>query len=111
MANITNQYNPDYVSPPGETLAETLESLGMSQIELAKSMGRPIQTIHEMITGKTAITPETALLLEKIVRVPARFWNNRERLYREFLAQRMERERIAKDVKTAKKRSRKIVCT
>ena len=35
MANIVqNEYHPDYVSPPGETLLETLETIGMSQAEL-----------------------------------------------------------------------------
>ncbi len=32
---IKNQYLPDRVSPPGETLLETLETIGMSQAELA----------------------------------------------------------------------------
>ena len=36
---IENQYAPDYVSPPGETLTEILESLGMSQAELAERTG------------------------------------------------------------------------
>jgi hypothetical protein len=33
---IENQYAPDVVSPPGETLAETLEATGISQAELAR---------------------------------------------------------------------------
>ena len=36
----SNQYAPDVVSPPGETLEETIEVLGMSQAELAERMGR-----------------------------------------------------------------------
>jgi plasmid maintenance system antidote protein VapI len=44
-----NQYNPDYVSPPGETLLEVLEERGMSQAELAKRTGRPRKTISEII--------------------------------------------------------------
>lgn len=96
--NITNEYMPDYVSPPGDTLIETLESLDMSQTELAKRMGRPIKTINEIIKGKTAITPETALQLEKVLRVPARFWNNRERLYRECVAREMEQAQLREDL-------------
>ena len=31
MSNmIQNQYTPDYVSPPGETLLELIEELGMT---------------------------------------------------------------------------------
>jgi len=49
-------FEPDYAIHPGETLAETLEELGMSQAELAQRMGRPLQMISEIIQGKKAIT-------------------------------------------------------
>ena len=89
MANIIeNEYLPDRVSPPGETLLETIEALGMSQTDLASRMGRPIKTINEIIKGKAAITPETALQLKKVLGVPARFWLNREQQYRESLVAR-----------------------
>jgi HTH-type transcriptional regulator/antitoxin HigA len=87
MSNaIQNQYTPDYVSPPGETLQEILEERGISQAELAERTGRPKKTINEIINGKAAITPETALQLERVLGIPASFWNNRERQYREALA-------------------------
>ena len=35
------EYNPDYVSPPGETLQEALDERGLSQAELAERTGRP----------------------------------------------------------------------
>ena len=83
-SKIQNRYNPDYVSPPGDTLLEVLEDRGMTQAELAERTGRPKKTINEIIKGKAAITPETALQLELIFNIPASFWNNRERHYREF---------------------------
>jgi len=46
-----NQYIPDVVSPPGETLAEKLAEIGMSQVELADRTGRPKKTINEIIKG------------------------------------------------------------
>jgi addiction module HigA family antidote len=93
MSNIDkNQYIPSQVSPPGETLLETIETLGISQAELAEKMGRPKKTINEIIKGKAAITPETALQLERVLGVPAGFWNNRERHYREALAQEEEKK-------------------
>ena len=82
----TNEYEPDYVSPPGETLLELLHSLDMSQADLARRTGRPLKTVNEIIKGRTAITPETALQFEKVLKVPASFWNNREKQYREHLA-------------------------
>ncbi|MFM6311880.1 MAG: helix-turn-helix domain-containing protein [Dolichospermum sp.] len=97
-SKIQNRYNPDYVSPPGDTLLEVLEDRGMTQAELAERTGRPKKTINEIIKGKAAITPETALQLELIFNIPASFWNNRERHYREFLAQKEEKKRLAKQV-------------
>ena len=95
MSNmIQNQYMPDYVSPPGETLLETMEALGMSQAELAERTGRPKKTINEIINGKAAITPETALQFEKVLGVPAAFWNKRESNYREALARHDQREQL-----------------
>ena len=81
-----NEYFPDMVSPPGETLEETLKEQGMSQVELATRMGRPHKTINEIVNGKTAITPETALQLERVLGVPARFWLKREQHYRQWRA-------------------------
>ena len=95
---IQNQYTPDYVSPPGETLEEVLEERDMTQAELAERMGRPKKTISEIINGKAAITPETALQLERVLGIKASFWNKRERHYREALARREESERLSKQV-------------
>lgn len=95
MTNILqNEYLPDYVSIPGETLLETLETIGMSQAELAKRMGRPNKTINEIVQGKAAITAETALQLEHVLRIPASFWLKREQLYRESLARVAEEQKL-----------------
>jgi addiction module HigA family antidote len=103
MANsIQNEYYPNYVSPPAETLLETLETIGMSQAELAKRMGCPVKTINEIIEKNAAITAETALQLEKVLHVPASFWLNREQRYREFLARSAEKQRLTSRVEWLK---------
>ncbi|KAA3658336.1 MAG: addiction module antidote protein, HigA family [Chloroflexi bacterium] len=94
MNKIKNQFRPDYVSIPGETLLETLETIGMSQAELANRMGRPKKTINEIIQGKTAITAETALQLALVLGVPASFWLNREQQYQEAKARIAEEEQL-----------------
>lgn len=71
----------DIAIPPGEFLLETIEAMGISQAELAKRMGRPVQTINEIIKGKKAITGETALQLESVLGTPAYIWLNLEREY------------------------------
>ena len=103
MNKIQNQYTPDYVSPPGETLLEVIGEREMSQAELAKRMGRPKKTINEIIQGKTAITPETALQLERVLGIPASFWNNREQQYRQYQARTDEQKRLGNHIGWMKK--------
>jgi addiction module HigA family antidote len=93
---IKNQYNPDFVTPPGETLLETLEIIGMSQAEFAERTGRPTKTINEIIRGKATITSETALQFEKVLGVSASFWINREQNYQEWRARKKERSSFEK---------------
>lgn len=77
---------PNYTIAPGETLRETLEAIGMSQAELAKRSGHPKKRINEIIAGKTAITADIAEQLERVLRIPASFWNNLEKNYQEIMA-------------------------
>jgi HTH-type transcriptional regulator / antitoxin HigA len=89
-----NEYNPDKVSAPGETLLDILEERSLSQAELSERTGRPLKTINEIIRGKTALTPDTAIQLERVLRIPAEFWNQREANYRAYLASSKEQERL-----------------
>ncbi len=91
---LQNEYHPDTVSAPGETLLETLEALNMSEAEFAKRMGCPIKAINEIIYNKAAITSETALQLEQILYIPASFWLKREQDYRESLTRLAEGQRL-----------------
>ncbi len=67
--------------PPGEILAEELEARSMTQRHLAEEMGRPAQVINEIIKGKKAITPETALQLEDALGPSAEFWMGLQATY------------------------------
>lgn len=73
---------PDVAIPPGEYLAEEITARGITQKELARRMGRPLNAINEIVNGKKAITAETALQLESVMpEIPARFWLNLETDY------------------------------
>ncbi|MCK4312998.1 MAG: HigA family addiction module antidote protein [Candidatus Cloacimonetes bacterium] len=93
--NIKNEYFPESVSCPGGTILDLLEEKGMSQSELAERMGRPKKTINEILKGKTAITPDTAIQLERVFGTPASFWNNRQKRYSEYLASVREKEKLS----------------
>src|SRR3954471_19802324 len=99
MPDYVNRYAPDAVSPPGDTLADLLEERGMSQAELALRLGRPRKTVNEIVRGKAAIEPETALQLESVLGTPASFWMAREASYREWLA-RDRRRRATESVRS-----------
>jgi len=91
-------YRPDYAVPPGATLQETIDALGMTQRDLALRTGMAPKTINEIIKGKAPITAETAVLLERVTGVPARMWNSLEINYREQLARIADRERLKADL-------------
>lgn len=97
-ARAQQHFTPDYAIPPGETLSEVMESLSISQAELAERTDRPKKTINEIVKGKAAITPETALQFERVLGVPASLWNNLEQSYRTALARKEERSRLEKQV-------------
>jgi plasmid maintenance system antidote protein VapI len=59
--------------------------------DFAISLGESEATIKKIIDGKAEITTEIASKLEKVLDIPASFWNNREQNYREALAKQADR--------------------
>ena len=90
---------PDLAVPPGEYLEEVLEEIEISQAELARRIGRPAQAINEIVKGEKAITPETALQLEQVLKVPANFWSNLEAEYRLILAKKVQEIKAEEEIK------------
>lgn len=92
----------DLPIPPGEYLVEVISELGMTKDELAKRMNRPATKLSAIFTGEKAITPETALQLEKVVGVPAHIWTGLEDEYRLTVArikQHQERQKLKSESK------------
>ncbi len=94
MATDRSAWQRDWVVAPGEILQEALDDREMSQSELARRMGRPTKTINEIVHGKAALTPDTAIQLERTLGITARFWINLEAAYREYLARERAREEL-----------------
>jgi Plasmid maintenance system antidote protein len=76
----------ELLSPPGDTIQETIDLMGMRQNELAERMGKTESKINDIIKGKEPITVNTSLQLELVLGIPAKFWLAREANYREELA-------------------------
>ncbi|GAB4325947.1 MAG: ImmA/IrrE family metallo-endopeptidase [Bacteroidales bacterium] len=87
------------ISPPGDTIKETLEYTGMNQAELAERMGRPKEKINDIIHGREPITTKTAFQLERVLGIPASFWINRENSYRKELYELQQEEEFEKKSK------------
>jgi len=79
-----NQYWPDYVVCPGETLQEEMEEHGMTIEEVASLAGMSTGDIEEILSGDLPITPSIASSLESVTGIPARLWLNLEDLYRGY---------------------------
>lgn len=83
------------ISPPGDTIQEHIDFIGMSQAELAERMGRPKVKINDIIKGREPVTTATAFQLEKVLGIPASFWMNREATYRAELYELEQQEKLA----------------
>src|SRR5438552_3225114 len=60
---------------PGEVIRDDfLLPLGKSARWLAKGLGMPQTAVGEILRGKRAISPETALRLERFLGCSAEFW-------------------------------------
>ena len=97
MTISPNHVWSDLPVSPGTILEEELEARGLTQKGLARRMGRPPQTVNEIIRAKKAITPETALELEKVLGMSAELWVNLEAVYRMTLARNAERTRLEEE--------------
>ncbi len=59
---------------PGLGIKYDLEALGLTVAEAAKGLGVSRQHLHNVMTGRSAITPEMAVRLEKGIGGTARLW-------------------------------------
>ncbi|QLE54905.1 HigA family addiction module antitoxin [Nostoc sp. TCL26-01] len=83
---MSQNLTPARVPTPGKILSRELEARGWTQKDLAEIIGRPVQTINEIIRGTKQITPETAIELSQALGTTAEFWTNLEAKYRLHLA-------------------------
>jgi HTH-type transcriptional regulator / antitoxin HigA len=94
MIEMSEKFSPDWVSPPGDTIADILEEREWKQTDFAERMGQTPKHISQLLNGKATITEETALKLESVLGSTASFWLNREVQYRESLARQEEMKKI-----------------
>lgn len=92
MARIPTHRPP---TPPGEFLAELVDDFGISQSELARRIHVPFQRVNDVIHGRRALTPSTALRLSRFFGNSPGFWMNAQLACDLFEAQTAEADQLA----------------
>lgn len=86
MTDLSAEFAPDWVSPPGDTILDIIEDKGWTQQELAKRVGFSEKHVSQLINGKVPLTDDTASRLSNALGSSVGFWLSREAKYRERLA-------------------------
>ena len=86
---------------PGAVLKEELEARGLSANAFALKLRVPPQRIQDIVAGRRAITPETALRIEASLGTPARLWLNMQSAYDLHQAERKFGEAVKREVAAA----------
>ena len=89
-------------TPPGATIREQLNDRGLTQKEFAVRMDMSEKHISKLINGDVQLTPETAVRLEMVLGVPAKFWNKLEAIYREKIVKAEAENAMDADIEIAK---------
>jgi addiction module HigA family antidote len=69
---MTSAHEP--IHPGKILLAEFLNPMGITQYRLAQTISVPARRINEIVHGKRAISPDTALRLSRALGTSDRFW-------------------------------------
>ncbi len=83
---------------PGEILNDELQELGISATELARLLHVPTNRITQILSGKRAITADTALRLGHWFGTGPELWLNLQKSYELRLAQQQSGEEIEKTI-------------
>lgn len=82
---MTTRRGEAWVSPPGDTVEDSLEERGWTQAELAEHLGRSTEEFARLISGSLPLTEDLAESLAKVVGGTTAFWVEREARYRQAL--------------------------
>jgi HTH-type transcriptional regulator/antitoxin HigA len=93
---------PDYATPPGETLRERLDELGMTQAELARRTGLTPKHVNQVMQGVASLSADVAQRLEYATGTPTRWWLRLEADYRAAQTRLSQREILTTDASWVK---------
>jgi len=91
---------------PGEILLEEfMNPLGISQNKLARDLDVPVGRISDIVLGKRAITPDTALRLAVYFKMTPEFWINLQSRFDLKIAKENLLPKIERSVRPAEKKA------
>lgn len=77
----SDEFQPDWASPPGDTIRECLEERAITIHTFARKLKEPMGVVVGLLDGTHAITPELAQKLERVFGAGRQFWINRQANY------------------------------
>ncbi|HDU5040857.1 TPA: ImmA/IrrE family metallo-endopeptidase [Klebsiella aerogenes] len=83
---VTQDFNPDWVSPPGDTIIDLMDEHGLSDEQLSRKMGLPLPKGQKLLKGEICLDEVIATKLQDIFNVSISFWLKREMAYRSQVA-------------------------
>ena len=86
------QYNPDWFSRPGDTIAGLMARRGLSDGDLADRLGCDRKVVQGVLAGALSIDASLALGLSRCLGASVKFWAKRQEDYDIALA------RVAREV-------------
>jgi HTH-type transcriptional regulator/antitoxin HigA len=87
----TQEFRPDWVSAPGDTMTDILRERDLSEVEFAKQIGQTNEEAQDLLHGRATITIGIARQLERALGASVEFWMSRDVQYRHDVA-RLEAE-------------------
>jgi len=81
----TSDFQPNWISPPGDTISDILKEKHIAVSELDKNLKCSADYVSGLLNGHAEITKDTAKKLESALGGSAEFWMKREQIYRQEL--------------------------
>ena len=96
-------WTPDWATHPGEHLEEYLDVRGWTQADFVRLSGLNKKLVSDIINQKNPVTPDTAVVLERVLGVKAYIWTGLQADWDLFQARR-RKSRVAPDERAWMKR-------
>jgi HTH-type transcriptional regulator / antitoxin HigA len=88
----SNDFQPDWISPPGDTIVDILDEMGLSAEELSRKMGISSKKGQKLLDGDLPIGLPLASKLEIVLKVSSVFWLKRDSQYQAYKRELEEKE-------------------